>query len=227
MVRYGIYKFRYDNANNHFISLESEVSRAFQNVQIKRLSRPDIYLYIYQIESDEKTLDKIFRKFNIFPLSEDECVGFIKKSWSPENPYEEGTEEYTNWVAPTVENTFGLSGSEGLSDVEFARLGKLAWERFHMDSSSKFIVSDSFADLLKALTVVADLVVDGDFTEDQKDMLRGNVQRLYTMYGGKDHCLTKFNDYVDRLQYDSGLETYANMKYTVLTSSTVEDIWDA
>ena len=82
ITKYGIYKYSYNIASRSFEILPELVNKLFTGVSITHIKSIAQYLDVYKISTEsEYDIDVLFRKFNIYPLSIDEVLGFVKKDW--------------------------------------------------------------------------------------------------------------------------------------------------
>lgn len=210
-IKYGIYKNSYNIASMSYEMLPDVARKLFPKVNVRHIKSLDVFLDIFKFESiTEYDIDSIFKKFNIYPLVVDEVLGFMKRNFEvdPENPI-------------TPEQIIGETGT--LPDLYQQKYARVAWERFHMDSSSRFIVGDSFSELLKAIIIVGYSTIGNILTEDQKSKVQTSLDRLVEIYGDVDYCVDKLDEYsLGLLQM---MSNYKTIKTQVLAAETSEDIW--
>jgi hypothetical protein len=211
IVKYGIYKNSYNIASMSYEMLPDVARRLFQTVSVKHILSLEPFLDIFKFESNnDYDIDKIFKKFNIYPLNVDEVLGFMKHEYSkdPEN-------------ALVAEQILGATGT--LPDLYQEKYARIAWERFHMDSTSKFIVGDSFSEILKAIIIVGYSTIGNELTEEQKSKVQSSLDRLVEIYGDVDYCIDKLDEYSAGLL--SMMTHYKSVKNQVLIAEVSEDIW--
>ncbi len=213
IVKYGIYKNSYNIASMSYEMLPDVARRLFQSVNVKHILSLEPFLDIFKFESNnDYDVDKIFKKFNIYPLNVDEVLGFMKreyeKNMDPENPM-------------VAEQILGATGT--LPDLYQQKYARIAWERFHMDSTSKFIVGDSFSEILKAIVIVGYSTIGNELTEEQKTKVQNSLDRLVEIYGDVDYCIDKLDEYSAGLL--DMMSHYKSVKNQVLIAETTKDIW--
>lgn len=211
ITKYGIYKYSYNIASRSFEILPELVNKLFTGVSITHIKSIAQYLDVYKISTEsEYDIDVLFRKFNIYPLSIDEVLGFVKKDWV--------TDE-TNPITP--EQFVGESGT--LPDLYQQIYARVAWERFHMDSTSKFIVGDSFSELLKSVIIMGSVITGTTLTEEQTTKVQTCINRLIDIYGDVDYCIDKLEAYTQEVS--NMMANYKTIKATVSQATTSEDVW--
>lgn len=169
------------------------------------------YTDIFKFEAENiKDIDFIFRKFNIYPLNADEVLGFIKKDYNSEENNDKTAEEFYN-----------ITGT--LPELIQHKYAKIAHEKFSMDSTSRFIVGDSFSEILKAIIIIGSVINGYELSETQKTDIQTCLNRLIDIYGDVDYCINKLKEYSAGLL--NTMTDYKTIKTQVLTANTIDDIW--
>lgn len=188
--------------------LTEQIKKLFKTLSANMIKFLGDYTFIYKIQSmNVEEIDLVFRKFNIYPLTVDEVLGFIKRDYNDENI--------------TPEEFLGETGL--LPDIIQHKYAKIAWERFKMDSTSRFIIGDSFSELLKAIIIIGSTITGYELTEEQKTNIQLSINRLIDIYGDVDYCINKLNEYSAGLL--NTMTDYKTIKTQVLTANTIDDIW--
>jgi len=222
MKQFGFFQATYDLASMTYQSLNS-LSKIYkpEELAIAHICpiRPATALYSFQSMS-APILQEVFRKYQIYPVTSDEALGILRRYLSLTRPSTPDPLR-PDRVLPTAEEILGVTTD--LPDIEVAKAGRLALERYHLDSSMNFVVSDSLAGVIKALVVVGSMLTNDEITDEQKERVRNLVQNMQEVYGSFDMCLSKSEQYVEDIK--ATMNAYVSLKKNLFTCQTVEDVW--